>query len=151
HRLLNGDAGKAEDVKRLLDGNSIQLVNTDPVYNCRVEPRSHNAIAAGLSSFQGTRHRQGANGHHPAEDAQPMASKRRSRRRPEPNDYVSDEEFGRLLGAWFGNMARVLLPGHAFYIWGGYSNCGNYPPVLREVGLYFSQAIIWDKQHPVLT
>jgi len=55
------------------------------------------------------------------------------------------------LRAWFGNIARVLLPGRAFYLWGGYSNCGNYPPALRACGLYFSQAIIWDKQHPVLT
>jgi DNA modification methylase len=64
---------------------------------------------------------------------------------------VSEEEFGRLLRAWFGNVARVLLPGRGFYIWGGYSNCGNYPPVLQECGLYFSQGIVWDKQHPVLT
>jgi hypothetical protein len=48
-------------------------------------------------------------------------------------------------------MARVLLPGHAAYIWGGYANCANYPPVLKAVGLYFSQAIIWVKEHPVLT
>jgi DNA modification methylase len=67
------------------------------------------------------------------------------------NDFVSDEEFDRLLHAWFGNIARVLLPGNCFYIWGGYANCGNYPPVLKELGLYFSQTIIWDKQHPVLT
>jgi DNA modification methylase len=45
----------------------------------------------------------------------------------------------------------VLLPGHAAYIWGGYANCANYPPVLKAVGLYFSQAIIWVKEHPVLT
>jgi DNA modification methylase len=56
-----------------------------------------------------------------------------------------------MLNAWFGNLARVLLPGRGFYIWGGYANCGNYPPVLKAAGLYFSQAIIWDKQHPVLT
>jgi hypothetical protein len=29
----------------------IHLVNTDPPYNVRVEPRSNNAIAAGLSTF----------------------------------------------------------------------------------------------------
>jgi hypothetical protein len=28
---------------------------------------------------------------------------------------------------------------------------GNYPPFLKKHGLYFSQAIVWDKQHPVLT
>jgi DNA modification methylase len=56
-----------------------------------------------------------------------------------------------LLDAWFGNIARVLLPGRAFYIWGGYANCANYPPVLKARELYFSQAIIWVKEHPVLT
>jgi DNA modification methylase len=44
-----------------------------------------------------------------------------------------------------------LEPGRAFYIWGGYANCGNYPPVLKAHELYFSQAIIWVKEHPVLT
>ena len=52
HRLLCGDSSKAEDVDRLLDGATIHLVNTDPPYNVKVEPRSNNAIAAGLSSFQ---------------------------------------------------------------------------------------------------
>src|SRR5262245_31338403 len=53
HRLLCGDASSLEDVDRLLDGQTIHLVNTDPPYNVRVEPRSNNAIAAGLSSFGG--------------------------------------------------------------------------------------------------
>ncbi len=75
----------------------------------------------------------------------------RAKDRPLANDFVPDAEFDRLLKAWFGNLARVLLPGRAFYLWGGYANVGNYPPVLKEVGLYYSQAIIWDKQHPVLT
>lgn len=56
-----------------------------------------------------------------------------------------------MLRARFGNLARVLLPGRGFYIWGGYANCGNYPPVLKANGLYFAHAIIWHKQHPVLT
>ena len=47
HRLLCGDAGKAEDVDRLLDGATIHLVNTDPPYNVGVASRSNNAIAAG--------------------------------------------------------------------------------------------------------
>ena len=65
----------------------------------------------------------------------------RAKDRPLENDFLSDEEFDRLLRAWFGNIARVLQPGRAFYIWGGYANCGNYPPVLKATGLYFSQAI----------
>jgi DNA modification methylase len=67
------------------------------------------------------------------------------------NDFVSDEAFDALLLAWFGNMARVLEPGRGFYAWGGYANLANYPAALKACGLYFSQAIVWDKQHPVLT
>jgi len=75
----------------------------------------------------------------------------RAKDRPLINDYLSDEKFDALLRAWFGNIARVLDPGRAFYIWGGYANCANYPPALKESELYFSQSIIWVKQHPVLT
>jgi DNA modification methylase len=118
----------------------------------KVEPRSNNAIAAGLSSFEvpGTHHQR----FDLARDKQkgkPTHRKLRAKDRPLANDFVSDEEFDRLLHAWFGNLARALQPGRAFYIWGGYANCANYPPVLKATGLYFSQAIIWNKQHPVLT
>jgi DNA modification methylase len=150
HRLLCGDAGKAEDVDRLLDGAAIHLVHTDPPYNVRLEPRSNNAIAAGLSSFEVTHHQKLDVVRHP-EKARPTDSKLRPKDRPLTNDFVSEEEFDRLLQAWFGNLARVLLPGRAFYCWGGYANCANYPPVLKATGLYFSQALIWHKQHPVLT
>jgi DNA modification methylase len=151
HRLLCGDSSKPEDVDRLLDGATIHMVNTDPPYNVRVEPRSNNAIAAGLSSFQGTKHHQRFDVERHPEKATPTHRQMRAKDRPLENDYVSEEEFARLLNAWFGNMARVLEPGRACYIWGGYANVGNYPPVLKAVGLYFSQAIIWVKEHPVLT
>jgi DNA modification methylase len=151
HRLLCGDSSKAEDVDRLLEGAPVHLVNTDPPYNVKVEPRSNNAIAAGLSSFEGTTHHQKLDVERYPEKAKPTTRKLRPKDRPLANDFVSDEEFGRLLNAWFGNLARVLRPGRAAYIWGGYANCANYPPVLKAVGLYFSQAIIWVKEHPVLT
>lgn len=144
HRLLCGDSSKEEDVDRLLDGQSIQLVNTDPPYNVKVEPRSGNAIAAGNSSFTKKAHAKSTEG-------KSVPRKMRAKDRPLANDFVSDGEFDLLLDAWFGNMARVLDVGRGFYIWGGYANCGNYPPFLRKHGLYFSQAIIWDKEHPVLT
>lgn len=151
HRLLCGDSGHSEDVDRLLDGAKVYLTNTDPPYNVKVEPRSNNAIAAGLSSFQGTSHHQGLDlARHP-EKSKPTQRKLRAKDRPLANDFVSDDAFDKLLHAWFGNIARVLLPGRAAYIWGGYANVANYPPVLKAVGLYFSQAIIWVKEHPVLT
>jgi len=150
HRLLCGDSASVTDVDRLLAGAPIHLVNTDPPYNVKVEPRSNNAIAAGLSSFTTTHHQKLDVARHP-EKAQPTTRQMRAKDRPLANDFVSDEEFLGLLAGWFGTIGRVLLPGRGFYIWGGYSNCGNYPPALKAAGLYFSQAIIWDKQHPVLT
>src|SRR5947208_4149521 len=48
-------------------------------------------------------------------------------------------------------MAAVTAPGRVLFIWGCYSKLGNYPPFLKKNGLYFSQGIVWDKQHPVLT
>ena len=151
HRLLCGDAGKAEDVDRLLDGNPIHLVNMDPPYNVRVEPRSNNAIAAGLSSFEGTKHHQSMDVARHPEKAKPTGRKLRAKDRPLANDFVSDEAFAKLLRAWFGNVARVLEPGRSFVVWGGYANLGNYPPALEECGLYYSQGIVWDKEWPVLT
>jgi DNA modification methylase len=151
HRLLCGDSSKPEDLDRLLDGQPIHLCNTDPPYNVKVEPRSNNAIAAGLSSFQGTTHHQSMDVARHPEKSKPTQKKLRAKDRPLANDFVSDEEFDRLLDAWFGNIARVLVPGRGFYIWGGYANLGNYPPFLKKHGLYFSQSIVWDKQHPVLT
>jgi DNA modification methylase len=117
-RLLCGDSSKSEDVDRLLDGVVIHLVNTDPPYNVKVEPRSNNAIAAGLSSFSDNSHHQGLDlARHPGK-SKPTRKKLRAKDRPLANDFLSDEEFDRLLRAWFGNMARVLEPGRSFYCWG---------------------------------
>ncbi|WP_425613619.1 DNA modification methylase [Anatilimnocola sp. NA78] len=151
HRLLCGDSSKPDHLDRLLDGAPIHLVNSDPPYNVKVEPRSNNAIAAGLSSFAGPKHHQSLDvALHPGK-AKPTQKKLRAKDRPLANDFVTDEAFDDLLDAWFSNFSRVLEPGRSFYIWGGYANLGNYPPFLKKHELYFSQGIIWDKQHPVLT
>ncbi len=157
HRLMCGDAGSEADLDRLLDGATIDLVNMDPPYNVRVEPRSNNAIAAGLSSFPpGEGAREGLL-HHQSFDVARQGKKKattkklRPKDRPLENDFVSGEAFDEMLLAWFGSASRVLKPGGSFYIWGGYANIGNYPAPLAAAGLYFSQGIVWDKQHPVLT
>ncbi|HUW35555.1 MAG TPA: site-specific DNA-methyltransferase [Planctomycetota bacterium] len=155
HRLMCGDSASAEDLDRLLAGKSIDLVNTDPPYNVAVEPRSNNACAAGLSSFADPNKK--ASLHHQAMDEaihghrKPTHRKLRPKDRPLTNDFVSAEDFQGMLDAWFGNIARVLKPGGSFYLWGGYANLGNYPGPLKKAGLYFSQGLIWDKEHPVLT
>jgi DNA modification methylase len=151
HRLMCGDAGNSEDVDRLVSGELMQLVNSDCPYNVGVTPRSNIAISAGFRSFPKLKNHQQFDQKRNRSKAKPTAKKLRPKDRPLANDFVSEQEFDKMLRAWFGNFARVLVPGGAFYLWGGYANCGNYPPALKAVGLYFSQAIIWVKEHPVLT
>ncbi|MCH8839078.1 MAG: ParB N-terminal domain-containing protein [Planctomycetes bacterium] len=86
HRLLCGDSSMPEDVDRLLDGATIQLVNTDPPYNVKVEPRSNNAIAAGNSSFTRTHHQKFDLKRHP-EKSKPTQKKLRAKDRPLANDF----------------------------------------------------------------
>jgi len=82
HRLLCGDAGKTEDVDRLLDGAAVHLVHTDPPYGVGVEPRSNNAIASGLSSFAGAKHHQRFDAARHPEKAQPTTKKMRAKTDP---------------------------------------------------------------------
>lgn len=156
HRLLCGDSSLAADVDRLMSGGTggaggtVQLVNTDPPYNVRVEPRSNNAIAAAVGG-DGASHHQSFDVARRPNVKRPTTKKLRAKDRPLANDFLPPAEFEKLLAAWFGQAARVLDPGRAFYIWGGYANLANYPPALAAAGLYFSQAIIWVKEHAVLT
>lgn len=122
HRLLCGDSSAAADVDRVVNGGLVQMVNTDPPYNVNVQVRTDRT-----------------------------GKQLRAKDRPIENDCVTEAEFERLLAAWFGNLARVLEPGRAFYIWGGFANVSNYPAPLRAAGLRFAQAIIWVKNQAVLT
>jgi DNA modification methylase len=152
HVLYCGDSGSTEDVDRLLAGATIQLVNMDPPYNVRVEPRSNNAIALGLNTkgnVPGAHHQGFDLARHPGKSR--PTGRMRAKDKPLDNDFMSDEAFEHVLAAWFGNAARVLDPGRSFYVWGGYRNVEAFPRALRATGLYFSQAVIWHKQWPVLT
>jgi DNA modification methylase len=147
HRLLCGDSADPDQVGKLLDDQSVQLVHTDPPYNVNAEPRSNNAIAA---AGKGRKHHQGLDlARHPEKST--PTGKMRARDRVLENDFLSEEEFAKLLGVWFKNAAAALEPGRSFYFWGGYANVANYPEALKQAGLYFSQAIIWVKEWPVLT
>lgn len=151
HRLMCGDSSKPADLDELLAGARIHLCNTDPPYNVKVEPRSNNAIAAGMSSFGGATHHQQFDAQRGDGPKVATDAKLRPKDRPLANDFISEEDFDRILAAWYGNIARVLEPGRAFYIWGGYANIANYLEPMKAAGLYFSQAIIWVKDHAVLT
>jgi DNA modification methylase len=156
HRLLCGDSGSVADLDRLLDGAVIHLANTDPPYNVfgRASRRTTRSLRGCHRSARRTPSRAittSASTRSQSPSKKGTGKQMRAKDRPLANDFVSDEAFDRLLDAWFGNISRVLIPGGGFYIWGGYANLGNYPPFLKKHGLYFSQGIVWDKMHPVLT
>ncbi len=160
HRLLCGDSASPQLLQLLLGEERIHLVNTDPPYNVKVEPRSNNAIASAVANGarQKSMPRQGKGvTHHQALDLarRPGAAKPTGKMRPKDrelvNDFLPPEKFVELLNAWFKNLGDALEPGRSFYIWGGYANLLNYPAALAGAALEFHQGIIWDKQWPVLT
>ena len=77
-------------MNRLLAGAPIHLVKTDPPYNVKVEPRSNNAIASGLSSFQGTTHHEQLDVDRRPSNAKESTKKRQTKDRPFANDLVTD-------------------------------------------------------------
>lgn len=121
HRLLCGDAGEDADVDRLIGGELIHMVNTDPPWNVNVQSRS--TVPSG---------------------------KQQSKDLEVANDNLPPEEYEALLADWFASIGRVLLPGRAFYAYGGHVNLDNYPPAIRAAGMHFSQALIWLKNYPVV-
>jgi hypothetical protein len=64
-------------------------------------------------------------------------------------DFVTDQEFDRLLDRWFANASGVLQPWRGFFIWGGYASCGSDSPFQQKHELYFSLAIIRGRDAPV--
>ena len=138
HRLMCGDSTSQADVDALMDGELADLVFEDMPYGVAVKPRSNNAIAAGVSNYSSKTGVKSASG------------KLRAKDRPIKNDSLQGDEFDLLLAEWFKNSSRILKPGCSFYCWGGYANFENYPVAIKAAELKLSQAIVWNKLHPVI-
>ena len=189
HRLLCGDAGCEADLDRLLDGVTVDLLLTDPPYNVKVEPRSNNAIAAGMAAQlrrvvpgrprlvepqardEGAR-RAGApplglrrgprqERHPPPPEARSRASSREgagdppqaARQGPAPGQRLHQRRRLRGAAAGLVRERRAGPPPRWLASTSGAATrtSPTTRPRLKAAGLYFSQAIIWDKEHPVLT
>ncbi len=131
HRLMCGDSS-TNDVEKLLDGKTIQLIHTDPPYNVNMNPEGD---WGGDTEARGRK----------------KADGKAAKSRKLVGDHISDMEFGKLLCWWFRNAGTALDPGRNFYIWGGFSNLENYPYAIRCGWLHWNQLIIWVKNMKVLT
>lgn len=119
HRLVCGDATKAEDVARLMGGKVADLLLTDPPYN--VDYSSKNEALNAIDK-----------GERVQEDI--------------ANDKMTDEEFAVFLRKSFGNASEHLKDGGSFYVWTAQGhNQIDVALALDKSGLYFRQQIIWAK------
>jgi hypothetical protein len=100
-----------------------------------------------VSSFSATqpKGRKGEQTHHQKFDverdpgkAKGTTKQMRAKDRPLANDFVSDEAFDRLLDAWFGNIARVLMPGAGSTSGAATRTAATTRRCLKKHGLYFS-------------
>ena len=148
HRLLCGDSSNPEHVDRLLAGAAIHLVNTDPPYNVKVEPRSEQRDRGGEQFVYQLPPPATGSGSTSGEIEAHAVARCGPRTGHWPMTFMSDEEFDQAcLHAWFGNYGtRAWSPVAPPISGAGTPTAPTTRLCSRQSELYFSQAIIWVKE-----
>lgn len=119
HKLMCGDSTKLEDVQKLLAGEQVDLLLTDPPYN----------VALGMGGS--------------------VDEARKRHRRTDGlvimNDKMEDSEFLTFLTNCFTVGREALKEGASFYIWHADNEGLNFRMALRDAGLKLRQTLIWNK------
>ena len=118
HRLLCGDCTQNEDVSRVLDDKTADIMVTDPPYN--VDYGS--AVRGKHESLS----RQGS---------------------VIANDNLSDDEFYQFLLAFYKAAEKGLKKGAAVYVFHSTKETVNFTKAMTDAGLKCAQTLVWYKNH----
>lgn len=126
HRLICGDATEEETILKLMDGEMVDLMITDPPYN----------VALGQKP-DGT----------PIPQSEAMERHRRTDGLMVMNDnWMGDDQgFIDFLIASFRAALNVMKGGAAFYIWHADSQGFNFRTACNECGMQVRSTLIWNK------
>ena len=116
HRLMCGDSTSTNDVEKLVSGNIMDLIVTDPPYN--VNYGSINESGYG---------------------------KERHNSRAIENDDMPKEQFYNFLKDAFQNAVMNIKAGGSFYVWYASKSVVEFQTALEDVGFLVKQELIWNK------
>lgn len=123
HRLMCGDAANEDDIKKLLSGDTLDLIITDPPYNVNYEEK-----AAELNKW-----RANSNGAMPIE-----------------NDLMDNDSFYKFLFSAFSNMQAYMRDGAAAYVFHADFEGLTFRQAFKDAGLRLAECLIWEKNNFVL-
>ena len=118
HRLLCGDCTQNEDVSKVLDEKTADIMVTDPPYNV-----DYGSAVKGKHESQS---RQG---------------------RLIANDNLSDDEFYQFLLAFYKAAEKGLKKGAPIYVFHSTKETVNFTRAMENAGLKCAQTLVWYKNH----
>lgn len=117
HRVMCGSSTKAEDVKKLIQGEEMDMCITDPPYN--IDYGAKTKILAKI--VNNNSHKDIA------------------------NDKLSNSNFAQFLKDFYTQMLDSLKKGGAYYIWYAASETKNFYTALEDVGGKQRANLVWVK------
>ena len=138
HRLLCGDATKAEDVARLLDGAEPKLLTTDPPYGVSLDGSWRDGVYNALGPAEKTYMRVSGQPHGDEATGAPGGAHRRAR------GHRNTTLSGDTRVDW--SEAFALVPSlHVGYVWHAGVHAAEVAAGLKRIGFEIVSQVIWDK------